>query len=165
RRSMAPDRARRGAPDQRVGPAADVYALGAILYEMLTGRPAFEAATPLDTLLQVVHEEPLPPARLRPHLPRDLETIVLKCLEKEPRRRYPSARELAEELRRFLAGEPIRSRPVSGVERGWRWCRRNPAVAGLLAALVLVLVGSLALVTWKWRAEVAAVDRTRQEKL
>src|SRR5262249_21525462 len=131
---------------------------------MLPGRPPFDAPTPLDTLLQVVHLEPLPPCRLRPRLPRDLETIVLKCLQKEPRARFATALDLADDLKRFLAGEPIHSRPLSNVERAWRCCRRNPAVATLLTALALVFISGFALVTWKWRAEAAAVQQTQQEK-
>src|SRR5207302_6476809 len=110
----------------QISPAADIYALGAILYEMLTGRPPFRGETPLETLLQVQAVEPVPPSRLRPKLPRDLATICLKCLEKEPGRRYLSAAALAEDLRHFRACEPIAARPVATPERTWRWWRRNP---------------------------------------
>jgi hypothetical protein len=139
---MAPEQARGSA---EVGPAADIYALGSVLYETLTGRPPFRADNPLETLRQVLADDPVPPSRLQPKTPRDLETICLKCLEKDPTRRYASAEALADDLRRFQDGVPIKERPISAAERLWRWSRRYPSralAAGVaLLALVVILAG------------------------
>ncbi len=135
-----------------VGPTADVYALGAILYETLTGRPPFKGTTPVDTVMQVLHDEPLPPSRLSPQVPRDLETICLKCLAKEPHRRYPTALALAEDLDRYLSNQPIRARRTPLWEQGLKSARRRPtfsalgAVGFLLATIVLLAV-------WRSHAE------------
>jgi eukaryotic-like serine/threonine-protein kinase len=138
---MAPEQAL--VPRQPVGPAADVYALGAILYELLTGRPPFTGETPLTTILQVLHSDPVSVTSLQPNVPRDLETICLKCLRKDPRQRYSSAVELAEDIQRFLRDEPIRARPIRAVEKLRRWVRRHPASALLLTTGLLAPVVAL----------------------
>jgi serine/threonine protein kinase/WD40 repeat protein len=135
-----------------VGEATDVYALGAILYEMLTGRPPFKADRPMETLRQVLHEEPVAPSRFRPRLPADLETICLRCLHKEPRWRYATAEALADDLRRYLEGRPILARPSTPAERAWRWCRRNPWQAAAVALMTILAIGST-VVAWKSRGD------------
>jgi WD40 repeat protein/tRNA A-37 threonylcarbamoyl transferase component Bud32 len=145
------------APEQIVGstksfgPAADIYALGAIFYQMLTGRPPFQAATVFQTLEQVKTVDPVPPSRLQPGLPRDAETIALKCLEKDPQRRYADAAALAEDLDRYLTGRAILARPTGAVERLRKWVRRKPAVVLLSAAVVAVTILGFGLVAWQWR--------------
>jgi eukaryotic-like serine/threonine-protein kinase len=142
---MAPEQAEGNA--RHVGWSTDIYSLGAILYELLTGRPPFRAATAIETLTQVRFNEPVNPSRLQPGLPRDLETICLKCLQKNPSRRYATAEALAEDLRRFLAGEPIHGRPVRFWERAWKWARRRPTAAATIsiaaAAAVLIVIGGI----------------------
>jgi WD40 repeat protein len=149
---MAPEQA--GGKIRAINSTTDVYALGAILYETLTGRPPFEADTPMETVLQVLDREPVRPRQLRPRLSRDLETICLRCLQKDQESRYPSAEALADDLEAFLDGRPIRSRPVTAAERFWRWCRRNPVLSGLSgAAAVLVLFAAVMSATSYFRGK------------
>jgi WD40 repeat protein/tetratricopeptide (TPR) repeat protein/tRNA A-37 threonylcarbamoyl transferase component Bud32 len=144
---MSPEQA--AGESHKVDGRSDVYSLGVILYQLLTSELPFRGTTRM-LLHQVLHDEPKPPRSFNDRIPRDLETLCLKAVAKELHRRYPSAAALAEDLRRFLAGEPIHARPTGRVERVRRWCRRNPAVAGLLAALVLVFAGGFGGVVWKW---------------
>jgi len=135
----------------RVSRRTDVYALGATLYHLLTARPPFQAESLAQILDHVLHADPVSPRLLNPSVPRDLETICLKCLEKEPAKRYPTAHMLADELGRFLDGQPIQARPLGPVGKTWRWCRRNPRLACATGAALLSLLVGLAGVTWQWR--------------
>jgi len=146
---MAPEQVR--AEAERVAPEVDIHALGAVLYFLLAGRPPYQADNAVDTLLQTIREEPVSPRRLNAKVPRDLDTICLKCLCKEPSRRYRSAAEVAADLQRFLDGHPIQARPVSRAERAWRWSRRNPLAASLslltiVSVLALAMISSIAYV-------------------
>jgi WD40 repeat protein len=163
---MAPEQVRDSA---RVTVESDVYSLGATLYDLVTGRPPFQAARVAETLNQVIHQEPVPPRQLNPAIDRDLETITLKCLHKEPTRRYRTAAELADDLRRYLHDEPIRARRTGPAERLWRWGRRNPLVASLAGAVILLVLFLLALtsigywnVSQAWQEAKDQRDQTRE---
>ena len=160
---MPPEQA--GGPRGEVGPLADVYALGATLYALVTGRPPFQASTAMDTVLQVMSDDPVPPRRLNASVPLDVETICLKCLEKEQGKRYGSASALGEDLRRYLAGEPIRARPVTRSERVVKWARRRPAIAALMGLVILVTALGLGGVIWQWREAVGARDLAEHRRV
>jgi serine/threonine protein kinase/DNA-binding SARP family transcriptional activator len=161
---MAPEQAR---SDKALTTAVDVYALGGILYHLLTKTPPFGGPTPFDVVQRLLNEEPTPPHKLQPRVAVDLETICLKCLQKDPAARYASAEELAHDLERFEHGEPIQARPVSNWKRAWMWCRRNRVVAGSVAAVALTLVGGAGVSTWQavraTQAQAVAV-RERDDK-
>jgi WD40 repeat protein/tRNA A-37 threonylcarbamoyl transferase component Bud32 len=156
---MAPEQA---ASQSVVSTAADVYSLGAILYELLTGRPPFRASTPLDTLVQLREEEPIAPRRLNRRVDCELETICLKCLHKESRQRYPSAEALADDLKRWLRGEPILARPVGRCRRAIKWARRRPGLAAMSVLLGFVSLAGIAGVIWQWREAVAGYQQASQ---
>ena len=154
---IPPEQARGQAKE--VGPTADVYALGAILYEMLTGRPPFKGKTPVETVMQVLNEDPVPPSHLLSQVPRDLETICLKCLAKEPCKRYPSALALANDLDRYLADRPIQARRTPLLERGLKWVRRRPAMSSLLAIICVIISSSVIGGLRSWANLKAELDR------
>ncbi len=158
---MSPEQARDAT---RVGPGSDVYSLGATLYDLLTGRPPFQSADPVETLRQVREEDPVPVRRLNPAVPRDLETIALKCLQKESARRYATAAALADDLRRFLAGEPIEARPIGWMERLGKWIRRRPAAAALVAVIGVALLATLTGILWHSSRLQKEVDRADSER-
>jgi len=159
---MAPEQAR--GDTKTVGPPADIYALGAMLYEMLTGRPPFKGTSAMETVKLVIDVEPVAPSRVQFRVPRDLETICLKCLQKEPRKRYATAKELAEDLNSYLFGEPIRARRTLPIERGIKWAKRRPAVATLLAIGILGVITGLSTGVWYWNHK-RALERIAAEKV
>jgi hypothetical protein len=163
---MAPEQAL--GRNELVGPATDIYALGAILYDGVTGRPPFLAESTMDTLMQALTREPVPLRALQPLVPRDLEVICLKCLEKRPERRYSSALELAEDLERLLSGSPISARPVGRLEHAVRWARRSPAAAALVVVSCLAIITLLAGSLWftrRLQRELAQTEQARREAM
>src|SRR5262249_32711286 len=144
--------------------ATDVYGLGTVLYALLTGRAPFTGDGVVDTLAKVRERPPEPPRKVNAKVPRDLEVICLKCLEKDPRRRYSSALALADDLQAWLESRPIAARPVGVVARGWLWCQRRPAVAALVVALLVVGALGLAGIVWQWRHAVRNAEIARQNE-
>ena len=160
---MAPEQA--SGKNREVGPSADVYALGAILYEVLTGRPPFKGTSTSETLLMVLTQDPLPPSRLQPRLPRDLETICLKCLHKEPQKRYASAQTLADDLERFLERRPIKARPTPMPERAAKWVRRRPVAAGFIGLGIASFLGlTTGWAFYEHRQRIAEATQIRHER-
>ena len=159
---MAPEQAQGKA--RALGTAVDIYALGAILYEMLTGRPPFRAESSAETIQQVIHQDPVAPSRLNPKVPRDLETICLKCLDKDPLRRYASAAALVDDLQRFQRCEPISARPPRVPERASKWVRRRPAQATLIAVGLLLMIGAIGVAFW-WTLDRRALARAVEDDL
>jgi WD40 repeat protein/serine/threonine protein kinase len=159
---MAPEQA--AGKGETIGPAADIYAMGVILYEMVTGRVPLQGPSTLQTLVMVCEREPIPPRKIQPGLPRDLETICLKCLQKDPGRRYQDAGALAEDLRRFQAKEPIAARPTPIWERGWKWSRRRPTLAALLALSLAVVGIGFPLVLFLWLRADRALDQVSRSR-
>jgi eukaryotic-like serine/threonine-protein kinase len=159
---MPPEQA--GAKRGQLSRRSDVYALGAMLYHLLTGRPPFVGETIANTLARVIDSEPVTPRLLNPSVPRDLETLCLKCLEKEPGKRYPTAQVLVDELNRFLRGEPVQARPVIPLEKVWRWCRRNPKTA-ILGATVILLLFTVAIGSTLAAVRINRAERARTEEL
>jgi eukaryotic-like serine/threonine-protein kinase len=157
---MAPEQAR--GDTKLAGPPADIYALGAMLYEMLTGRPPFKGVSAMDTVKQVIEQDPVSPSRVQYHVPRDLETICMKCLQKEPRKRYATAKDMADDLSRYLRGEPIKARRTPPIERAVKWTKRRPAKATALAFVTLGLLGTLAFGAWYWNQQRALERLARQ---
>ncbi|MGE3806773.1 MAG: protein kinase, partial [Gemmataceae bacterium] len=157
---MSPEQVREGG---EVGVASDIHGLGVLLYEMISGRVPFEGPTSVETLQLILSQEPVPPRLLQPGLPRELETICLKCLHKEPGRRYATAAALADDLLSFLQDRPIQARPVSRFGRARRWLEREPRVALLIAMIVLVTAACLAGVIWKWQEAEAAARQARAD--
>jgi eukaryotic-like serine/threonine-protein kinase len=161
---IAPEQAR--GDIRLVGPLSDLYSLGTILYELLTGRPPFQGSSAMDTVAKVTRDEPVPPGRLQPKTPLDLETICLKCLQKDPAKRYANCFELGEDLHRFLTGAPILARPVGKLERLWRWCQANRTLAAATAAIFLLLLFVSIGSTWaalRIRAERELAEQNEQK--